>query len=807
MNAIPQRLDKYEMVERLGHGAIAEVWKGFDTQLQRHVAIKLLHANLRDDPNFLVRFKREAQLIASLHHPNIVQIHDFQVYYPSEKDPAPIAYMVMDYVEGQTLADYIRTTSSNGKIPSPGEIVNIFTSISLAVDYAHQKGMIHRDIKPANILLDKRNTIHNAMGEPILTDFGVAKLLSASTNTQSGAQLGTPLYISPEQARGYPGNERSDLYSLGIILYEIVTGAMPFRGDTAIDVITQHINVMPIAPSLLNPMIPPALALAIMRSIAKDPAARFPSASAMTVAIAEALHMPIPEILAQSAPSADLLTMSTSFATIPAPTTTSSEVPAAQISDPGVVASQAHQAPQPATMPMQGPGIVAASSAQFPQSSRFPASGPPSGNGPMPSHTPVMPSTRGGGRRILPIVLVAGLLLVLLGAGLGAYLLLPNFLAATNPIVGHAFYTSSGQLNETSAQGIADQMRIDLQNIPNPQPGNAYYVWLLPDQHPGIGDDLTGPRPIHPPILLTNNLPVQNGTVHYFFAGDTQHNNLLSTTSRLLITEEPANRTPTSYAPDRAAWRYFAAIPQAPIPGDDNHFSALVHIRHLFYNETDIKVLGLPGGLDIWLFRDTEKVLEWATSARDDWYGVNTTDTQISLMNQQFIRILDYLDGSENVRVDLPVGTPLLADATASRVALLTVDPNSQGGANLATNPPGYIDHVQLHVGQVAKATDITPEMRQNASQILEASKNAGTWLMKVRSDAVQLSRIGSTPAQLRQANAGLLLDDLVTQATYAYIGQLDPVTNQVHPGVIQTHYSVQQLATLVITNNVPQSL
>ncbi len=149
----------------------------------------------------------------------------------------------------ETLADYLRKTSSRGQIPSPTETVNLFTSISQAIDYAHQQGMIHRDIKPANILLDQRNTTHNTMGEPILTDFGVAKLLSTSATSISGAQLGTPLYISPEQARGYPGDERSDLYSLGVILYEIVTGVTPFRGNTPLDVITQHIHLLQRLPS------------------------------------------------------------------------------------------------------------------------------------------------------------------------------------------------------------------------------------------------------------------------------------------------------------------------------------------------------------------------------------------------------------------------------------------------------------------------------------------------------------------------------------------------------------------------------
>lgn len=786
MSAIPRRLDKYELVERLGHGGVAEVWKAFDTQLQRYVAIKLLHPNLRDDPNFLIRFQREAQLIASLHHPNIVQIHDFQIYHPpvSEVGATPIAYMVMDYVEGQTLADYIRDTSSMGQIPSPAELVNLFTSISLAVDYAHQKGMIHRDIKPANILLDKRNTTRNPMGEPILTDFGVAKLLSTSTNTQSGAQLGTPLYISPEQAKGYPGNERSDLYSLGVILYEIVTGVMPFRGDTPLDVITQHINSMPTAPTLINPQIPAALASVIMRSIAKEPSARFPSASAMTIAIAESLNMPVPEVLGPPSSPQDASDIPTAFSETPAAT------PASQT--PGV----------PFT-PVSGPVPSAARSATPTPSPvpQFSASGQP----PTP---PARPAARGGRRRGWLIALIAGLLVVLVGGGLAAaYVYMPNLFASSSPIVGRAFYTSSGQLNANTSQGIADQMQIDMQNVPNPQPGKSYYAWLLGDLHPDTNADLTGPRPVQPPLLLTNNLPVQNGKVHYFYPGDAQHNNLISNTSRLLITEEPSNSTNKSYSTDPATWRFYAAIPQAPIPGDQNNFTALVHIRHLFYNETDIKVLGLPGGLDIWLFRNTEKLLEWSVSARDDWNGADTTDTQISLMQAQFIRILDYLDGTPNVHIDLPPGTPVLADPTIAKVALLTVDPKAQGGTNLEGNPPGYIDHVQLHVGQVAKATDITPEMRQRAANIITATKNAGGWLFKVHDDALQLSKLGADPTQLRQQQAGALLDDMVTQATYAYIGQLDPVTNQVHPGVIQVHYDIQQLSTLVITKDVPKSL
>src|SRR5579864_1901044 len=163
-----ERLGKYELLARLGQGGMGEVWKARDTQLQRYVAIKLLHADLQANPDFVTHFMREARFVASLHHPNIVQIHDFES--TNTGGSSIKAYMVMDYIEGGTLADYISNTVRKGLFPPAADIVYLFTAISLALDYAHQKGMIHRDIKPANILLDKTATMGKATGEPILTD-------------------------------------------------------------------------------------------------------------------------------------------------------------------------------------------------------------------------------------------------------------------------------------------------------------------------------------------------------------------------------------------------------------------------------------------------------------------------------------------------------------------------------------------------------------------------------------------------------------------------------------------------------------
>lgn len=806
MNTNPQRLGKYELLERLGQGGIATVWKARDTQLQRYVAIKILHANLQEDPNFTARFEREAQFIASLHHPNIVQIHDFHVTTPAVPD-APTAYMVMDYIEGGTLADYIANTSAKGAIPSPQQIVNLFTSISLAVDYAHMRGMIHRDIKPANILLDGHITARNPMGEPILSDFGVAKMLAVSSNALSGSLAGTPLYISPEQARGYPGNERSDIYSLGVILYEMVTGVRPFRGDNPMDVIMQHINVTPVAPIQINPNIPASLSAVIMQALAKDPDARFPSAAAMTAAIAEALHIPVPENLRHSGYLQDALGDSpTRVSTGGTPTPGITPFLSTPYSASDYSTQQAplddrrgHPNISPLPPPVATPGgsgsVVHQQNAPL-SPTRVSARGTP---------TPLPPARPRRRRSILYAALTVLAIVVLLGSGLGTYLLFfrggTPAPVSSNQVVGQAYFVSTGQYDPASAQGIADQLEIDLQNIPSPQAGNNYYAWLLGDRHPHTETEPLQPTPQFTlPLLLTpTGLPVKNGKVGYLYKGTANHDNLFSLGSRLLITEESAQGTPRGPAASRSTWRYYAEIPQTPYGNPS--LSALDHIRHLFYKETKVSVLGLPGGLDVWLLRNTEKLMEWGVAARDDYDAQGTHADQ---MRTLFISMLDYLDGAPNVHIDVP-GGPVDADQTTSQVALLSIDPIQQQLKDVKNNPPGYIDHIPLHLNGVIKAPDATPQMRKLASEILDALTNVKTWLDDARSQARQLALMDAT--QLSQAQTLNMINGLLTEVTYAYIGKLDPTTNQLVPGVLQAHYDVQQLASLTITAHLPQNI
>jgi len=815
-----RKLGKYELRERLGHGGMAEVWKARDTQLQRYVAIKMLHANLQADPSFVTRFQHEAQVIASLHHPNIVQIHDFQVSQPPESEQTTF-YMVMAYIEGKTLAEYIASTSVHGQIPSPLEIVNMFTSICLAVDYAHQKGMIHRDIKPANILLDIHNRARNPMGEPILTDFGLAKLLGVSAAAMTGSQMGTPLYTSPEQARGYPGNERSDIYSLGIILYEMLTGVRPFRGDTPNEVLTQHLSIIPTSPVLFNPNIPPALTMVIMTALAKDPNARFARAVTMATAIAEALNVPVPEGLGPPAYPSDVRNMATYVSTaisqggvgaVSAPYLANAAPlmsPASSGDMPSMTVGGTVQATsgQPAVTPAfwASPQVLASGGGARADHALQAASAPVIPEPPGPTHllTPLDegPHVKRGRRKGLYTVLVSLVLLALLGSGLGVYF---GFFHKNSPPVaapggGQVSFLSSGQLNTNSAQGIADELDIHLQNLATPQAGKSYFVWLLGDKQPHVEDQPMEPEPQFTLPLRIGPLPFSQGKITYLYPGTPAHDNLLSRVSRMLVTEEDTNSKPANLSAEHSAWRYYAEIPQTPY--GQPALSALDHIRHLFYKEAKVDVLGLPGGLDIWLFRNTEKVMEWSLSARDDYDAQGTGN---GLIRDLLVSILDYLDGSPNVHLDIP-GGPVDTNTVISQVALLSVSPVQTEKTDLTNNPPGYLDHVALHLNGVVSAPDATPQMRQLGVEIIEAINHAKTWLEQVRIYAKQLIAMDS--AQLSQPAALAALDAMLQEATNAYIGQLDPQTNQVVPGVLQVHYDIQKLAVMTITTNLPATL
>ncbi len=274
MQSSSHRIGKYELLNRLGRGGMGEVYKAFHPQLQRYVAIKVLLTTSETDPEFITRFQREAMAVAQLRHPHIVQVFDFDI----EGDKP---YMVMEYLEGETLAQRMARYHKSGQLLPTDEIVRLFQQICSAVDYAHKQGMLHRDIKPANVILNRQN-------DAILTDFGLAKITGVSGLTASGLVVGTPHYMSPEQAQGQALDARSDVYALSIMLYEMLAGKLPFDADTPVAIIMQHITTAPPPIELANPGVPRPLAEVALLGMSKSPNERFRSAGALGAAIGAA---------------------------------------------------------------------------------------------------------------------------------------------------------------------------------------------------------------------------------------------------------------------------------------------------------------------------------------------------------------------------------------------------------------------------------------------------------------------------------------------------------------------------------------
>ncbi|MGZ3611434.1 MAG: serine/threonine protein kinase [Ktedonobacteraceae bacterium] len=540
MSTESDRRGKYARLERLGPGGMGEVWKARDTQLRRFVAIKFLHADLQNDPDFVTHFMREAQFIASLHHPNIIQIHDFQL--TDERGSGTAAYMVMDYIEGGTLAGYISGSSRKGRFPGASDIVYLFTSVSLALDYAHRQGMIHRDIKPANILLDKRISTSKPMGEPILTDFGIAKLQGGGSATVTHTGVGTPLYISPEQAQDHAVDERSDLYSLGIILYEVMTGITPFRGENPLAIMMQHVYETPPPPALINPNISPELSGVILQSIAKDPNSRFQTASAMTIALAQAFKVAVPASLnkpeiANAQPEYNPLQP-----TRPASGMTSYPTILATPSSPGTAFT-------PSSTAYQQTQVSSPVNRQTSMEGQLLPSTPPL-SAAKPPEKPRRPS------RTLFIALIACVVILL--AGLGAFAV-PRLFPQQNSnkgqnttvsVVGHITFLASAN----AARNTYDQLQIVLSSISTPPVGKTYYAWI----ENTAGGDTTNIQ--HWPLQVTN------GAVNGTYLSSPQGTDLLANNSLFLITAEDSSFTPTIPTPNLNAHLYYAPISHSVSP-------------------------------------------------------------------------------------------------------------------------------------------------------------------------------------------------------------------------------------------------
>lgn len=266
----PQHLsDRYELGEILGFGGMSEVHMGRDLRLHRDVAVKVLRADLARDPSFYLRFRREAQNAAALNHPAIVAVYDTgEAVTPR----GPLPYIVMEYVDGVTLRDIVH---HDGPMP-PRRALEVIADACQALNFSHQHGIIHRDVKPANIMISKTGAVK-------VMDFGIARAIAETGNrvTQTAAVIGTAQYLSPEQARGETVDARSDVYSLGCVLYEVLTGEPPFVGDTPVAVAYQHVREDPQPPSQRHPGISPELDAVVLKALAKNPDNRYQTAAEM----------------------------------------------------------------------------------------------------------------------------------------------------------------------------------------------------------------------------------------------------------------------------------------------------------------------------------------------------------------------------------------------------------------------------------------------------------------------------------------------------------------------------------------------
>jgi serine/threonine-protein kinase len=275
--------DRYELGEVIGRGGMAEVHEGKDLRLGRRVAIKILRPDLARDPSFQARFRREAQSAAALNHPNVVAVYDTGEDVLADSPDATgavVPYIVMEYVDGMTL----RQLMSSGRRLLPERALEITAGTLAALDYSHRHGIVHRDIKPANVMLTRA-------GDVKVMDFGIARALadSGQTMTQQSAVLGTAHYLSPEQARGEVVDSRSDLYSTGCLLYELLTGRPPFTGESPVSIAYQHVSENAVPPSQLDPSVPPQVDAIVLRALAKNPEDRYQSAAEMRADVERAI--------------------------------------------------------------------------------------------------------------------------------------------------------------------------------------------------------------------------------------------------------------------------------------------------------------------------------------------------------------------------------------------------------------------------------------------------------------------------------------------------------------------------------------
>jgi serine/threonine protein kinase len=782
MSTVPQHIGKYELKQHLGRGSAGEVWKGHNPLLHQDVAIKLLYPDLQSDPNFMKHFVQQGHLLASLHYPNLVRIREVNISRPPETNETT-AYVVMDYVEGQTLADYINTMSRKGIFPSPEQIVYLFTSLGIAIDYGHQRGFVHGNIKPGNILLARQNTKRFEGGEPLLSDFGLAQLLG------NAAGISSPLYMSPEQAKGQAITSRSDIYSLGVMLYEICTGVQPFRDESSVAIMMQHINTLPTPPGLINANIPTKLSEVILRAMAKDPDARYTKASLLATAIADACSLQSTPNISNEKMAAEneegAYTRNTNTGSILGVSQPMPKIPLrAPISQPlprvsGPLTGISGKYPIIRTNPSMP--VPSLNTTRFGQSGKLPTI--PAGNTAetrIPSNTqpnkivvplvppvivqppappvipPAPPVVKAPKRQIrftdtpiyLACIVLFLVLFVLLSALLGANRLFTNRQATTPAqavtMTGHAFFLDD-------ALGHNDQIRIEMQNIPAPANGKSYVAWFL---------DENGQMQLLGPLTL------QNGTIIYTYPGDKTHSDLLTKIQGFSITQENSGSTPQTPSNQTVYQAQFDTTVQP-------------YIKNILYATP-----GLPNQQSVVTnLLETIKSLNDKAGSIDDSLQVRPDD---GLVRRQATRIIEVIDGTKYALStgDLPNKYSPLEHVP---IGLLS-SPKQQG----------YLDILAAQLDAFKQSAQGDQAQLEHVQNVENALSDLRNWVQKMRTYDVDILKA----AALNNPAITSIALQLKNTAVDSYVGHTVPPDPAPRPvlgsaGASQAYIEAQYIAEL----------
>lgn len=666
-----QRIGQYTLGQCLRQDSGNETWHAYDTVAQQPVILKFYRTDQLTTADALTTYLQSIEQVASLHHPNIAHIHDIQVISPqSIGSTTPMVCLAVEYIKGQTFADYMKSTA--GKIPPAAAIAQLFSNLALALDNAQLRGIMHGNLKPTNILLTQDSNISGKIGSPILTDFAASKVVAKKQGND------IPFYLAPEQIKGNLTEKRSDIYALGVMLYELYTGQPPFRGNRPIAVMMQHVNATPTPPDLMSPGISPALSQIILCCLAKDPLERFPNATSLAMGLARALHVAVPENLRR-------------FATV-------SGLPI--VPD----FSDHHPAKSTTTSDQQNSS---------------------SHSGEMDSGSPVPPRRKN--RALIFITIIS--LVAILGAIIATISFKQRNAASPLADGGQAFFINSGQLNENTTQGINDELQINLSNLPALASGKSYYAWLL--------GDLSQTEAL--PLSL-GRLTVENGNVNFLYPGDNAHNNLLAVNSRFLITEDNTQNPSSNPLLDTSSWRYYTVLPQTPNPADPLHFSMLDHLRHLLVESPELAIRGLHGGLAFWFAKDTATVANLTSSLTEDWQNQDTDAIYNQII--RILDYLDSPSSiGSDVPVGTPYLADQQTSQVAL-LGPAPEETNPPGYVYQDEPSPGYVYLIQSHLNGAILSSQTTQAQHQLATQINGGIDSARRALMQVYQDAKELAHL-----------------------------------------------------------------